>query len=129
MKLTNKEIVKQALVRIEVLRKDMDNLQAIQRRLGSRYTSDLKKPDFGNIFQLLVERELDEWRGVFMWGMTLEDKDRERIKAAAHQSFLREGIGVSHWWNDGESPSSWLVADEEKFRAMAKKAFGPKEKK
>lgn len=125
MKLTNKNMVTQALTRIEVLRKDIENLQAIQRRIGSRYTADYKKPDFGNIFQLLIEKELDEWRGVFMWALTLDDKERDRIKAAAHQAFLREGISVSHWWNDGETPGAWMSADEDAFRKMAKKAFGP----
>lgn len=62
-----------------------------------------------------------------MWGLTLDDAERNRIKAAAHHRFLRDGISVGTWLNDGVEPSKWLTSDAEEFRDMARKAFGPKD--
>jgi hypothetical protein len=63
-----------------------------------------------------------------MFGMTLKDEDRDRIKAAAYERFLSDKMSVKHYLPGGDSAGHWLVADEEEFRAMVKVAFAPKEK-
>ena len=77
-----------------------------------------------NLRELLIEEELEEWRNLCMWGLTVDDKTRDRIKVAARQRFLRDDISVAHWLNNGVMPGHWLVADEDEFKEMAKKAFG-----
>lgn len=79
----------------------------------------------GEIFEKLVERELNEWRGVFMWGLVVDNETRQRVKAMAHERFLSNRMSVSRWMNDGIQPSKWLVADEEEFRTMVAEAFNP----
>ena len=83
--------------------------------------------DHGDIINKLYEEEMVEWRKLAMWGLTLDDADRDRIKAAVHQRFLRDGMSVHDWMSDGVAAGSWLSSDEAEFRAMAKKAFAPKE--
>lgn len=112
----------EALTRIEVLHAHIAAVQAAAFHVRRR---DLhKKVDTGTLESDLIAAELDEWRNVFMFGLVVDAKTRRRVKAAAHARFLREDMSVSHWFNDGVPASQWLVADEEKFRAMTKKAFG-----
>jgi hypothetical protein len=125
MKITNKQLVFEAMVRIQDIQ---NHIKAIEE--ASYYLQNRDRQiriDYGNIRSLLIDRELDEWRGLMMWGLTLDDQYKDRIKAAAHARFLHDGISVSHWLNqDGVSPASWFEADEIEFRKMAKTAFGPK---
>jgi hypothetical protein len=125
MKLTNKKLVLEIMERIELIQQHIKNLEqaasyAVSRR---RY----ENVDYGNLRNALVDEELHEWRNLFMWGLTLDKEEQERIKAAAFQRFLRDGMHVANWLNDGVSPSSWLVEEEQEFRKMAKKVFGPAE--
>lgn len=126
MKLTNKDIVIGCLQRIDILQEHARRVQeacVYVRRLNS-FSTDV---DDGNLTQKLYEEENDEWRKLAMWGLTLDDADRDRIKAAVHQRFLRDGMSVHDWMNNGASAGSWLSSDDAEFMAMAKKAFGPKE--
>lgn len=122
MKITNRKIVEEALVRIEELHQHIQNVENAQWYLRHR------KPhvaiDSGRLRSDLIAEELDEWRNVFMWALTLTTDEQERIKAAAHSRFLRDGTCVAHWLNNGIAPSGWLTADEDRFREMARKAFG-----
>jgi hypothetical protein len=70
---------------------------------------------------MLIEQELELWRNLFMWAMTLPQKEIDRIKAAAYERFL-DKFSVSHWLGD---PTSWSQATEDEFREMARKAFKP----
>lgn len=83
--------------------------------------------DCGNLHRELLDSELHEWRNLFMWALTLGDEARDRIKAAAHERFLRDGMHVAHWLTpEGTTPGKWLSTDEEEFREMARAAFAPK---
>lgn len=125
MKLKNTDMVMQSMQRIESLQQAVEMLDKINRMLyeEARHQSI----DEGNLRRILIEKELAEWRTVSMWGLTLSDAERDRVKAAVHQRFMRDDMHVASWFNGGELPTSWLQADEDKFRAMAKKAFGPAE--
>lgn len=122
MKITNRQLVEQALVRIEQLHEHITAVDSA-RYIAERH-SDGKALGI-DLRHALIERELDEWRNVFLWALTLEPAEQERIKAAAHERFLSDNQSVAHWFNDGDTPSMWLDADEKQFRAMARKAFGP----
>lgn len=125
MKLTNKTVVEECMTRIEQLQEHVKAIEAAAYCLRARKRQ--RQVEFGNLIDSLISDELDEWRNLALWGLTLDDAERDRIKAAAHQRFLRDGISVGTWLNNGVEPSQWLVSDEEEFRDMARKAFGPKD--
>jgi hypothetical protein len=116
-------MVLKSMQRIEYLQHAVEMLDQISRMIydDGRH----KTVDEGNLRRLLIDKELAEWRTVSMWGLTLSDAERDRVKAAVHQRFMRDDMHVASWFNGGDLPTSWLQADEEAFREMAKKAFGP----
>jgi hypothetical protein len=121
---TERDIVIEALARVEYIQEHIASLAQINNFLHRHRVGD--KPDTGNLFELLVTAENNEWRNVFMWGLTLPQEDRDRIKLAAHEKYLAARSSVAHWWNDGVTPAvGYMVADEEAFREMARKAFAP----
>lgn len=123
MKLMNKDIIRQAMARIEYVQGLIKALDDVTRFLGERdrYTTI----DAGNMKGKLYEAETQEWRNVFMWGLTLDDADRAEIKALAHARYIKDDMDVSHWLDErGITPSQWLRADEDSFRKMAKEYFG-----
>lgn len=124
MNLTNHKMTVQCLTRIEVLQAHQNAIQAALHCVRERCPQDQVQSDL--LFSRLNELELQEWRNLFMWALTLEDGERDRIKAAAHERFLSDGHSVSHWLNNGVTPGSWVSADEDAFREMARKAFAPK---
>lgn len=123
MKLKNTDVVLQSMQRIEHLQHAVGMLDQIKHMLYDEVRH--QSIDEGNLRRILIDKELAEWRSVSMWGLTLSDADRDRVKAAVHQRFLRDDMHVASWFNGGDLPTSWLQADESEFRAMAKKAFGP----
>ncbi len=125
MKLTNKSIAVGCLERIEVLQEHVRRVNDAVHYIRS--LNRRTEIDHVDIINKLYEEEMVEWRKLAMWGLTLDDAGRDRIKAAVHQRFLRDGMSVHDWMSDGVAAGSWLSSDEAEFRAMAKKAFGPKE--
>lgn len=124
MKLRNKQMVEEAMVRIEAIREHIKAHNAAlfcisQYRRGEHVEQ-------GDILGKLIEIELNEWRNLFMWALTLEPAEQDRIKAAAHARFLADGMHVANWLNDGVSPSIWLESEEQEFREMARNHFAPK---
>jgi hypothetical protein len=121
----NKELVIQLMEKIETTR---NHYQAIHSAMyfarNNGYYSDTVFS--ADLTRALVDIELGLWRQVFMFGMTLNDKEQERIKAAAYQRFLADGISVKDYLPGGANAGSWLVSDEEEFREMCKKLFVPK---
>ena len=125
MKLTNKDIVIGCMERIDVLQEHVrrvNDAMIYMRMLDRRAVIAAD-----DIIRKLTTLENDEWRKLSMWALTLNGSDQDRIKAAVHQRFLRDGMSVADWINGGVTPGWWLKSDEEEFRAMAKKAFAPKE--
>lgn len=126
MKFTNKQMVEEAMARIEQLQAHISAIEAAGRCLNERNPHQSFKIDYGNLRDILIQNELDEWRNLFMWAITLDDEERDRIKAAGYHRFLRDGMHVAHWINNGVSARSWLQSDDEQFRVMARKVFIPK---
>lgn len=126
MKFTSTQMVEEALGRIEQIQAHESAIHAAARCITERRQHQDFKIDYGTLLDLLHQEETKEWRNMFMWAITLDDTERERVKAAAHQRFLSDRMHVAHWINNGISPSSWLSADEDEFREMAKAAFMPK---
>jgi len=127
MKFSNKRMVEECLIRIETISKCIDDIDKISSFLYQRKHREWNV-DTGNMRSTLIDEELNEWRNLCMWGLTLDDEEKDRIKAAVYNRFLSDNMNVSHWLNNGISPSSWLTSTEEEFRNMAKEAFKPKEK-
>jgi hypothetical protein len=123
MKFTNKRMVEEAMVRIEHLQAHISAIEAAARCIHERKRHI--QIEYGTLRELLYQEEMSEWRNLFMWAITLDEAERDRVKAAAHHRFLADGMHVAHWINNGVSPGSWLSADEDEFRAMAKAAFMP----
>lgn len=129
MKVTNKQVVEESLVLIQLLQEHTNTVDAAAsfiRHLKPHYTTPV---DFGNLREKLINLELEEWRKLFMWALTLTTEEQDRIKAAAHDRFLNNKAYVAHWFTGGTYTDRWLVADEEEFREMAREVFAPKEKK
>lgn len=124
MKLTNKEIVSQCMERVKCWQHHCAAIDAACYALNNdkRHVS----VETGNLRDLVIQRELDAWRDLAMWGLTLDKDERDRIKAAVHERFLRDGMNVAKWFSNGRDPGSWLAADDEEFRAMAREYFAPK---
>ena len=126
MLIGRKQIVINGLARVEAIQKMIIQLDDMCSFIGSHTR---KTVDIGDIRSELVRIELDEWRTIAMWGLTLSDEDRDRVKAAMHEEFLGKDRVVSHYLNNGVSPGMWLSADDEEFREMARDAFRPDNKK
>lgn len=62
-----------------------------------------------------------------MFGMVVDEKTRERIRAAAYENFLNDHMHIASYF--GATSGGWLCADEEEFRRMCKELFAPKEAK
>ena len=120
-----KQLLEESLERIMHVREMIESFGAITSYLSNHGRESINQ---GDILSMLYERELNEWRGLFMWGLVADEKTRDRVKAAAHERFLSDRMHVAHWMFNGENPSSWLVKDEEEFRAATKEMFAPKSK-
>lgn len=127
MKITNKKLIEECLERIDLLQLHIAAVDSAKTHLSRLKSWQGFKVDSGNLRSELIDAELDEWRKLFMWCLTIEDDVRDRIKAAAYQRFLDQRNSVSQWLNpDGVVASSYLKADEDEFREMASKVFSPK---
>jgi hypothetical protein len=118
----NKELVEKLLEQIEFIQEEVRAFDAIVSNLEYDTRFGDGKLDTGNIRSVLLDQELELWRKVFMWAMTIPPKDMDRIKAAAYERFLGEKMCVSPWIGN---PTSWSQATEDEFREMARKAFKP----
>jgi hypothetical protein len=114
MKISNKKFVEEFLERIELLQLHIAAVDSAKSHLLRLKQWQWFKVDSGNLRSELIDSELDEWRKLFMWCLTIEDETRDRIKAAAYQRFLDQRNNVSQWLNpDGVVASRWLKADED----------------
>jgi hypothetical protein len=124
MKISNKKLIEESLERIELLQLHIAAVDSAKAHLSRLKQWQGFKVDSGNLRSELIDAELDEWRKLFMWCLTIEDETRDRIKAAAYQRFLDQRNNVSQWLNpDGIVASRWLKADEDEFRVMVSKLF------
>ena len=123
MKFTQRKIAEQLLVDIEVISNHIRNLNDMTNFLlhKAAFISPLS-PNAGNLHAVLIERELDAWRKLFMWSLTLTDKEQARIKAAAHDRFFKRDMYISTYLSD-QPEDGWLNADEEEFRKFARRVF------
>jgi len=118
--MNKKKMIEEALGRIMQVREMIESFGAIKSYLTNHGRDNI---NCGSIYEELYRRELDEWRGLLMWGLIVDHDTRDRIKKAAYQRFLSQKMCVNKWmFNDG-NPSSWLTATEEEFRKMVKEEF------
>lgn len=121
-----KEMLEQSLERIMHIREMLEAFGAIRSYLtnkGRDYACN-----FGDVQAELYRRELEEWRGLLMWGLVCDRSTQDRVKAAAYERFLSDKMDVTSWMFNGENPSSWLTKDEEEFRKSVKELFNPENK-
>lgn len=115
-----KEMLEQSLERISHIREMLESFHAIRSYL----TNDGRVTiDCGVINEELYRRELEEWRGLLMWGLICDENTRDRLKAAAYERFLSDRMDVRKWMFHGEEPFSWLSKDEEDFRKNVRELF------
>jgi hypothetical protein len=117
---TREEVVEEAMTRIELIKIHKENVQNAWRFSG--VSNDIS---MNVLMSALWQKEVFEWMTIAMWGLTLTADQRDRIKAAAYEMFLKDGKDVSHWLHDGYHPGQWYSADEDNFRNMAAEAFFP----
>ena len=82
MKVTREQMARESLERIELLQEHTRAVDAAAYCISARDRH--AKIDHGNLRDKLIQAELDEWRKLFMWAITLDDDERARIKAAAY---------------------------------------------
>lgn len=116
-------MIRQCMEQIERLQMHIKAHEAACRVIWERHRDAKLSND---VHRALVAMELDAWRDLSMWALTLDDAERDRIKAAAYARFLGDGKDMGRWLSeDGTPVSSWSCADEEHFRAMARELFQP----
>ena len=119
------QFLEEAMIRAETAREHYNAVKA-----ASYYVQNADRvsstPDTGEILEKLMQIELDEWRGIFMWGLVADDELRDRVKVAAKDRFLANTMHVANWFNNGEDVSSYLTADEDEFRKMVDEVFKPR---
>lgn len=122
MKLSAKNIVLNQLAQIELIQGHISALDSCVDFLArDQHATQILTA--GNLRDKLYQEEVKAWRNLCMWGLTLDDDDRARIKAAVHDRLI-VGKHVASWLTpDGRSTGWWMKADEDEFRAMARDAF------
>ncbi len=127
MRIKNTDMVTRCLQQIERLQEHQKAIHAALNAVRMVRGPGRSDIDAGGLDLELHRLELDEWRKLAMWGLTLDDAERDRIKAAAYDRFLNDGQSACLWLSaDGRTPGAWSGADEAEFRDMARAAFAPK---
>lgn len=72
----------------------------------------------------LYERETRAWRDYLRWSLGVTEADRKKVRQAAYDRSLREGISImDQLEEDGKYPGSWSSEVEKAFRKQIKIAF------
>jgi hypothetical protein len=111
----NKQLLRE---RLEIIEEIHEHIKAVESAM--RFKPGV---DCGGLLQSLLNSELEEWRKLFMWAITLDAKSLTRIKAAAYARFLSKEKSPIHWLDSGVSPSSWLKVEDDEFKRMVKELF------
>lgn len=117
-----KEIIEDCFTNILRYQHHIDSVHAAQFSVEN-ITVDRAGINTGNLLQYLYTAQNREWRNLFMYGLVSDEPTRDRIKAAAYESFLSDRIHVASYFTKS---SGWMSADEEKFRNMCAELFAPK---
>ncbi len=126
MRLTNKTIIEESLQRIDVLQQHIISVDAATSHLYKLKMNNNFVLNHGNLRSTLIEEELDEWRKLFMWALTIDQPTRDRIKAAAYERYLATRNAIANWINpNGHTASTWTSSDAEEFNIMSKNLFSP----
>jgi hypothetical protein len=124
IRLRNKDVVIQCLTAIEECHEHIEALHGAGRFIRTHLPHETHGDSVYH--DLLMKIELEQWRNLFMWALTVDAKTQARIRAAAHERFLVNRMSVTKWLSIGSAPMAWLEADEEEFRKMAREVFAPK---
>lgn len=115
--------------RIDMVHEAVQAVSAAQRIVAqSNYRWRDKAHPGHDLYTALHEVELDCWRNLFMFALTLPDGERDRIKAAAKGRFLGLRHNVTAHLGEDWSPSKWSAASEDEFRERVREMFAPVEK-
>lgn len=121
MRIAQRKVVLDALTNIRQLEEHWEAVHAaLHRARGGGYERASVEAD--DLLRKLMERQLDEFRKLFMWAITLTDEEQALIKRVAHERFLKDGISVADYLAPWGGPI--LVKAEEEFREMCREAFG-----
>lgn len=116
----NKELVLKLMKEIEIT---SNHYGAVLKAMDHARIGSYRQTTFSDdLLNALRQKELELWRQVFMFGLTLPAADQERIKAAAYEEFLAPDVSVREYITSGHQ---WLVSEDEEFREMARKLFSP----
>jgi len=125
MRITNKDITLKCLGSIKYLQEVIKSLEETHA-LAHKIVGYSGEVDHGDVREIIIRHEVDEWRRLCMFGLTLTPAEQDDIKALAHERFIANA-SVGHWLSpDGLDPGSILTKSEEEFRAMAREAFAPR---
>jgi hypothetical protein len=72
----------------------------------------------------LYERELDAFRNLFMFSMTLDAEGREAAKKLAYDRFLRDGMRIIHHLDPLDQIHQYSAAVEQELRSFLDASFG-----
>lgn len=122
----NKELVMNLWTQIDETQRHHNAVMAAVSYLHNSHSYS-QKSFSDDIIVALIKKELDLWRQLFMFALTLPGADQERVKAAAYDRFLNEQMSVSSYMNNCRGGSSWSVAEDEEFREMVRNTFKPRE--
>lgn len=123
MKLSNKKLIADLLIHIEYAQQHIKAVDNACSFINSRNHGN-SVISVGVLRESLIQVELEAWRSIFMWGLTLDGVDRDKIKVMAHERFLNDSTSVGHWLSsDFATPGGWYSKDEDDFRVMAKEYF------
>ena len=114
-----KEIIEDCFTNILRYQHHIDSVHAATYSVEN----NLRGLSTGNLLEHLYAAQNREWRNLFMFGLVSDEATKDRIKAAAYESFLSDRIHVASYFTKS---NGWMSADEEKFRNMCAVLFAPK---
>lgn len=126
---TNMDMVRQIWEQIDLLQYHYNAVQSAMFHIQTMHGPDCQKTFSSDLLDALNRKELDAWRTLFMFALTLPQKERDRVKAAAYEKFLNKHISVASYMNSFHGASSWACEEEEEFRANVEKLFAPEKEK
>lgn len=122
---TNMDMVRQIWEQIDLLQYHYNAVQSAMFHIQTMHGPDCQKTFSSDLLDALNRKELDAWRTLFMFALTLPQKERDRVKAAAYEKFLNKHTSVASYMNNFHGASSWACEEEEEFRANVEKLFAP----
>lgn len=127
------DLTKHWLQQIETCKQALGMLYIISNIFGSSFFENAKtKEAYNQLSNFIHEKELDAWRNVFMFALTLDSEQQKEIKALAYKRFMESRKAIMYLLDDiGEHKFSgaYTVKEENELKQYLKDHFGEKDKK